>query len=223
MKIKFNKKTALIVSVCLPVVWSIMGTTTTLAWFTDTTDVARNTFRIGHLELAVSYKNQTMDDYAPVESDSAVFDDKALYEPNYTQVVHLKVENVGDMAFDYQLMVDAFDYTDSISVNGNVIHLPRYLKFGVIFGDTEAQLEREAAQMVADLEMGEVEDTVKALGDFSQKDTVTVEPGKTRYVAIVIYMPKSVGNEANHMKNQVPPEIKLGLTVYAQQAGTPME
>ena len=61
------------------------------------------------------------------------------------------------------------------------------------------------------------------MNNYSKLDTVTVAAGKSRYVAIIIYMPREVGNEANYRKGELPPQVKLGLTVYAQQAGTPME
>lgn len=223
MKRKINKKRALLLSLCLLIVWSILGTSATLAWFTDTTPVARNTFLIGQLELAVSYKNDLMTDYDTLESDTAVFNDQALYEPNYTQVVYLKVENAGTMDFDYKLAVDAYDYTDSTNVYGTNLHLPDYLKFGVLFGDEEAQLERDVAQTLATEDKSSVIQQFQKLNNYSKLDEVTVKPGQTRYVAIIIYMPRTVGNEANYRKGETPPQIQLGLTVYAQQAGTPME
>ena len=223
MKRRFKKKRALLLSLCLMAVWSILGTSATLAWFTDTTPVARNSFLFGQLELKVSYKNDLMTDYAPVERDTAVFNDQALYEPNYTQVVYMQVENAGTMDFDYKLAVDAYDYTDSVSVYGTHLHLPDYLKFGVIFGDEEAQLERDVAQALATEDKASVIQQFQKLNNYSKMDDVTVKPGQIRYVAIIIYMPKTVGNEANYMKGEDIPQVQLGLTVYAQQAGTPME
>ena len=223
MKKKFTKKHALIISVCLLLIWSLLGTGATVAWFTDTTPVDRNTFHIGLLRMDVSYKNDLVTEYTPVDADTAVFNDEALYEPNYTQVVYLKVENVGDMDFNYKLSVDTFDYTDSTSVYGTNIHLPDYLKFGVLFSDDEAQLERDVAQTIAGLGMDEVESTFRRLNNYSELDEVTVAPGQTRYVAIIVYMPRQVGNEANYRKGETPPQVQLGMTVYAQQAGTPMD
>lgn len=223
MKRKFSKKHALMISLCLLVIWGILGTSATLAWFTDTTPVTRNSFLVGLLKMDVSYKNDLITDYTPMDYDSAVFNDQALYEPNYTQVVYLKVENTGTMAFDYKLAVDAYDYIDSINVYGSNLHLPDYLKFGVVFGDSEAQLERDVAQSLANEDKTTVVEEFQKLNNYSKLDTVTVAPGQTRYVAIIIYMPREVGNEANYRKGETPPQVKLGITVYAQQAGTPME
>lgn len=223
MKRKFTKKHALIVSLCLLLIWSILGTSATLAWFTDTTPVARNSFLVGLLKMDVSYKNDLITDYTPVDSQTAVFNDEALYEPNYTQVVYLKVDNTGTMAFDYKLAVDAYDYDDSVNVYGGNLHLPDYLRFGVLFGDEEAQLERDVAQALATEDKTSVIEQFQRLNNYSKLDEVSVQPGDTRYVAIIIYMPREVGNEANYRKGETPPQVKLGITVYAQQSGTPME
>ena len=203
--------------------WGILGTGATLAWFTDVSPVARNTFLVGLVDLQVSYKNDLMTDYDVLDSDKAVFNDQALYEPNYTQVVHLKVENTGTMDFDYKLSVQDYDYTDSINVYGTNLHLPDYLKFGVVFADSEAQLERDVAQTLAAEDKGSVIAEFQKLNNYSRTDEVTVKPGQTRYVAVIIYMPREVGNEANYRKGEMPPQVQLGLTVYAQQAGTPMK
>ena len=73
-----------------------------------------------------------------IGSDTRIFDDHALYEPGYTQVVYLKVENTGDVPFDYRLAVDVNDVTIGTNVFGGKIYLPDYLKFGVIFADSRA-------------------------------------------------------------------------------------
>ena len=223
MNRKFTKKHALILSLCLLLLWGILGTGATLAWFTDVSPVTRNSFLVGLLDLTVSYKNDLMNDYEIMGSDSAVFNDQALYEPNYTQVVRLKVENTGSMAFNYKLSVQDYDYTDSINVYGTNLHLPDYLKFGVLYSDQEAQLERDVAQALATEDKTSVIQNFQKLNNYFKEDEVTVEPGQTRYVAVIIYMPREVGNEANYRKGETPPQVQLGLTVYAQQAGTPMK
>ena len=53
---KFTK-TAFILSVCMLILWAMLGAGTTLAWFTDTAPVDKNSFLIGNLELNISYKN----------------------------------------------------------------------------------------------------------------------------------------------------------------------
>lgn len=212
----FNKK-ALSLSVALLVLWALLGTGATIAWFTDTTPVAKNSFAIGELNLDVSYKNDEVPDYTPVDPETPIFNDKALYEPGYTQVVYLKIENNGEIDFDYKVSVDMRSYADSINVYGTTLHLPAYLRFGVLFGASEAELNRELARV----EATEWMDNYR-LNQYSEVD-ITVPVGGTRYAALVVYMPEEIGNEANYRLGENPPEVELGITVFAQQAGAPMD
>lgn len=215
---KFTKS-ALILSVILMIAWSILGTSATIAWFTDTTPVAKNSFVIGELDLDVFYKNDVVTEYTEMTSESRVFNDEALYEPNYTQVVYLRIENNGDVDFKYKLSVDVRGFTNSTNVYGMTIHLPEHLKFGVVFGATEADLNRELAQTLANLDM---EADLCELNQYSEVDKAEVKAGEERYAALIIYMPKEVGNEANYRRGETPPQVELGVTVFAQQADAPL-
>lgn len=208
-------KAALTLSLCLLILWAILGTGATIAWFTDMPEADRNSFQVGMLDLNVSYKNDVVTQYTPVDANTAVFNDEALYEPGYTQAVYLKIENDGDVAFNYKLSVDMTDYTDSVNVAGENLHLPDYLRFGVVFGATEAELDRALARQNATEEMESY-----CLNTYSQIDTVTVAPGEIRYAALVVFMPEEVDNAANHRGEA--PTVEMGITVFAQQAGTPM-
>lgn len=209
-------KRALILSVCMLILWAAMGTGTTIAWFTDTTPVVKNTFLIGYLDLDVYYKNDVVTEYTPVENDTPVFNDEALYEPGYTQVVYLKIENKGEIDFNYKLSVIRNSYQDSINTLGTTLHLPKYLRFGVVFGADEPSLTRDVARALTEPETMEA----LLLNQYSREDTQTVPVGGVRYAALVVFMPEEVGNEANYMAGAKVPMVELGLTVYAQQAGT---
>lgn len=216
MNKKFFKK-ALVLSLCLMIMWAVLGAGTTIAWFTDVTAPVKNSFVIGELDLDVFYKNDKIPDYEPVDADTVVFNDEALYEPGYTQVVYLRVENNGTIDFNYKVSVDRRSYVDSVNVYGGTLHLPAYLRFGVIFGDSEPELVRQTTRAIATKDM-----EVLALNQYSQPDTVSLKPGEERYVALVVYMPEEVGNEANYMRGYNAPQVELGLTVFAQQADAPL-
>lgn len=215
-------KLALAFSVCLFLFWIALGTNATLAWFSDTTELVKNTFVFGNLDLDVSYKNAGMTDYAPMNSNSKVFgEEEALYEPGYTQMVWLKIENKGDIPFDYKLSVDVNDYTESTNVSGNKFILPPYLRYGVIFEDSEAALDRRLAQASAGLDMGRYNYDQANLPLNIYSDIVRgVGVGEIRYAAVIVYMPETVGNRANHSPDAPVPMVDLGLTVLAQQVNT---
>ena len=207
--------TALALSVVLFIFWFLLGANATLAWFSDTTQTAKNTFIIGELKLDVEYKNSFVTTYMDMDEGSTVFNEKALYEPGYTQVVWLKIENKGNVDFDYKIAVDVNSYTTSINRYGAKFCLPPYLRFGVLFGDSEARLDRELAQAMAEHSLDSI-----TLNTYSKKDPQTVPAGQIRYAAVVVYMPETVGNEANYQKGYDAPQVDLGMTVFAQQAGT---
>lgn len=213
-------RTALTLSAFLLVFWIMLGTNATLAWFSDTTQTAKNTFVIGDLNLNVKYKNGFVTTYMDMDENSKVFNEHALYEPGYTQVVWLEIENRGTVDFNYKIAVDVSDYTTSTNRFGARFCLPPYLRFGVVFGDSEAQLNRQLAQAVDDGGLGDYMDV--PLNTYSEKDEVTVKAGRTRYAAVVVYMPETVGNEANYQAGYDVPQVDLGMTVFAQQAGTPL-
>ena len=133
-------------------------------------------------------------------------------------MIYLRIENDGEIDFNYKLSVDRNSYQDSISVLGTTLHLPKYLRFGVVFGADEPALTREVARALTEKETMDV----MLLNQYSREDTVTVPVGGKRYAAVIVFMPEEVGNEANYMAGAKVPSVELGLTVYAQQANTSM-
>lgn len=209
------RKAALAFSSFLFVLWWALGTGATLAWFSDT-DSVRNEFQIGLLKLDVSYKNDIVTEYTPLEGSTEVFSDEALYEPGYTQVVYLEIENNGDVDFDYRLAVTVDSETEATNVFGKKFSLSKYLCFGAVFAETEEALREQ----VADRLEARTHATFHPLNTWSEKSKYEFEAGEPpHYAALIIYMPEDVGNVANY-RGAVIPEIRLGISVNAQQAGT---
>lgn len=218
MRYRTWTKAALAVSVCLFVLWWILGTGATLAWFTDV-EQDRNRFEIGDLELAVSFRNSKMSGYAALEASTEVFPKDKLYEPGYTEVVLLKIENPGNVDFQYKLSVTVDSANTVPGVLGNDIYLPNYLQYGAVFAQSEAELiaqvnERLKVQDIADTYMV---DTWSELSDYVLKAGMTGD--NAHYAALILTMPTTVGNAANHIGDTAP-QVELGITVFAQQKGT---
>ena len=214
MKIKkrIPTKIALITSVVLIVVLSLFGTSASIAWFKDETPAVENVFNFSKFDIKVEYKNSAMTDYAPLETQTNVFLEDALYEPGYTQVVYLKVTNNGSVNMKYKLAIDSRSVTTAISVLGNEIYLPNHLKYGALFADSETMLNRQIAQDNAVINMAELR-----LNPFTKYDSIVVAPGQERYIALVVYMPTEVDNVANY-RGATAPAVNMGLTIYAEQA-----
>ena len=205
------KKIALALSLCLLLVWAIMGTGASLAWFTDVSPEVKNIFHVAEFDLVVSHR---LDDgtYEEINSETAVFDDEALYEPGYVQVVYLKVENKGTVPFDFKTAVSVTDYTEATNVFGHTFHLQDYLKFGIVTADSEEALEQE----LANREMAK-ENATMSLNNYST-DTASLAAKGTVYMAVIVRMPEEVGNAANY-RDTVIPKVELGLIVSAAQQG----
>ncbi len=215
MKNRRITKTALTLSVLLLIMWSAFGAGTSVAWFSDTTPVERNSFIVGELDLTVYHK--VGDDYKTVEHDTELFDDDALYEPGYVQVVNLKIENSGNIDFDYKFSVDIDKSSVVLGTNqeGQTIYLPDYLKFGAIFSNSEAVLDRETAKALAKLEANTALENYTEIRSLDSNST----EDNAEYAALILYMPEEVGNVANYRDGAIP-KVKLGLTVLASQKGT---
>lgn len=207
-------------SACLFVLWWALGTGATLAWFSDR-DSVRNEFQIGLLKMDVFYRNDIVTQYTELQGATKAFNDKALYEPGYTQVVYLKIENNGDVDFNYKLAVSVDDFTNGFNAWGGEIYLPNYLRYGAVFGETEAEVQK----MVKD----RISSKTHAPNDWGRLETwseispYTFEAGEDdHYAALIIYMPEEVGNVANYRGTDVP-QVKLGIKVFAQQDNAPIK
>ena len=209
------RKAALAFSAFLFVLWWALGTGATLAWFSDVEEV-RNEFQIGLLDLDVNFKNDIVTEYTKLQGSTEVFNNQALYEPGYTQVVYFEILNRGNVDFDYRLSVKVHEETEAVNVMGQKFRLSQYLKFGVVFGETEEEVKEKVKDRLSARDQAQM----YPLQTWSTKETFPLDAeGEPQYAALILYMPEEVGNVANYRGSSVP-EIKLGIIVNAQQAGT---
>ena len=208
MKKRKWTKGALALSACLFILWWALGTGATLAWFSDT-DTVRNEFQVGLLKMDVSYRNDIVKEYAPLQGTTKAFNDEALYEPGYTQV-----------AFRYKIAVEVEDFENGKNAWGEDIYLPNYLRYGVVFGKTEADVQQQVKDRLA--AKSQAQNAWGMLGTWSEISPYSFNPGeKAHYAALIVYMPEEVGNAANY-RGFTEPRVELGITVFAQQADAPL-
>ena len=205
------KKLAFALSMGLILLWILLGAGTTIAWFTDSTPEMQNVFHFAEFELNVSYR-QADGTYKEVKGDTKVFDEDALYEPGYVQVVYLKVENKGTVPFDFYTAVNVTGYTVATNVHGQPLILQDYLKFGLVTGASEAELDslvgtRAQARAYAQMDLNQY-----------ASESAPLAAGATAYVALIVQMPETVENVANY-RGDVVPTVHLGLIVRATQQG----
>ena len=207
---KVYKRIALAFSAVAIIVWALLGTGASLAWFTDTSVEVKNIFHKANFDLVVSLRQED-GTYKELDGQTKVFSDEALYEPGYVQVVYLKVENRGDVTFNCRTAVSVTDYTTGINVYGLSFNLQDYLLFGLELGATEADLNQKLANRELAIEKADL-----PLSNYAT-DIATLDAGEEVYMALIVHMPKPVNNVANYMPGTDIPRVELGLIVSADQ------
>ena len=186
---------------------------TTFAWFTDTASTGVNKIQAGNLKMKVEYSKDCKT-WTEVSSDKPIFDENALWEPGHTEVVYLRVKNAGNLALKYNIATNSYDMERGKNAAGDLFYIDKYLKIGTAQADT-AFANREAA-------IAAIADTEKTIAKETQisKDWTVLKAGeKSAPTAVVLYMPTTVGNEANNVQSWRKPSLKgLGLVVNATQA-----
>ncbi len=208
-KLTVYKRIALALTLCALILWGILGAGTSLAWFVGTSDDVNNIFHFADFEVVVSHR-LTDGTWDEIDGNTKIFDEQALYEPGYVQVVYLKVENRGDVDFEFYTATNVNGCILATNVFGQQFSLQDYLKFGITINDTEEKMknsvaDRDVAVTVADMPLHNYD-----------TETVVVKPNKAAYIALVVRMPEEVGNIANYRGDTVP-EVDLGITVKADQ------
>ena len=182
---------------------------TTFAWFTDSVSTGVNKIQAGNLKVGMEYKNAENDTFTSVTEETKVFNNEALWEPGHVEYAVLKVKNEGNLALKYKLGVNIASEKGSTNVNGDAFKLSDYINFAVVDGD-KSNLDRAALVAAA----GEGQSINKGYSKESHLDTTDA----SETVTLVVWMPETVGNEANHATNAAAPEINLGINVAATQA-----
>ena len=140
--------------------------------------------------------------------------ENALWEPGHTEVVKLKVVNEGSLALKYQLGVNVVSEIGSKTKDGVSFKLSEFIKFGLVDGDQD---------YTRDQAVNAVDATAIALQDTYNSDILPLLPKNDTntdnedIVTMVVYMPTTVENEANHGKGEAVPTINLGLKLLATQ------
>ena len=210
MNKKIYTRIALALSIVILIAWGIIGTGASLAWFTDTDEEVKNVFQFAEFDLDVEYRDEN-GSWKTIEGSTEIFDDEALYEPGYTQVVYLRVTNNGTVPFKFKTAVRVTDYTTATNAFGRPFHLQDYLKFGLM---EAVSAEEEMDALVATRAQAKQYATMPLNNYAAEK--AELDAGQTVYMALIVRMPEEVDNAANY-RGGVIPKVELGITVTAEQ------
>ena len=204
------KKITLALSLVAVLVWLLMGSGISIAWFSDTTPELKNTFHFAEFDLDVSYRHEGETEWKELTSETSAFDDEALYEPGYVQLVYFKVDNKGEVPFNFKTAVSVTDYTTATNVYGMTFLLQDYLRFGVVAAESE-----EALEQLITPRTNAVARANEPLSNYSTEEA-ELAPGASAYLALIVRMPEEVENVANY-RGSVIPKVELGVIVSASQ------
>ena len=100
---KKSTKRALLVSLLAMLLSVTMLVGTTFAWFTDSVTSSGNIIKSGTLDLEVSVADEIDGTYTSIEG-TPVFNYEN-WEPGYTTVKFIKIQNIGSLAFKSALNI----------------------------------------------------------------------------------------------------------------------
>ena len=214
MNNKRATKRALLTSIMALVMCVVMLVGTTFAWFTDTASTGVNKIQAGNLDVELEYKNSDTPNFTKADKSTLVFDNNALWEPGHVEYVVLKVRNAGSLALKYKLGINIASETGSTNVFDKPFKLSDSIKFAVINGDQSTLGRDDLVAAATDS---------KLIKDGYTSVEAPLYPAGTegkdaeKIVTLVVWMPTTVGNEANHKKDATAPSIDLGISVAATQ------
>ena len=205
-----NTKRALLTSLLSLLLCCSMLIGTTFAWFTDEVKSANNIITAGNLDVELDYWDG--DSWETVQSTDKLFSGQ-LWEPGHTEVVYLKLSNAGTLALKYQLGINIVSETAGTNVAGDTFKLSDYIYMGVVEGIEPKFDSRELAISEAqkpDADKGIISNGYTKSGKMNANQA-------DLYLAVVVYMPTSVGNVANYKTGTAAPTINLGINLFATQ------
>ncbi len=202
-----STKRALLTSALALLMCISMLVGTTFAWFTDSVSSTNNIIKSGNLDVELEYLNG--DSWEKVTATTNVFEKDTLWEPGHTEVVYLKVSNLGTLALKYNLGINIVNEIESVNVYDEKLRLSEYIEFGAIEDVDTPYADRDTAR--------DAVTNAKTLSTGYTKAGEIEAGAASDYVALVVYMPETVGNEANYKTGEVAPQIDLGINLMATQ------
>lgn len=95
-------KRALLSSIVALLICFTMLLGTTFAWFTDSVSSTNNIIKSGTLDVEMTYSS---DNATWADASTGTIFNYQLWEPGYSEMKYVKIENKGDLAFKYQLNI----------------------------------------------------------------------------------------------------------------------
>ena len=231
MNNKRATKRALLTSVMALVMCVVMLVGTTFAWFTDTASTGVNKIQAGNLDIEVEYRTTAGSEWQTLDNATDLFGAAGtLFEPGHTRVVELRITNAGNLALKYKIGMNVVSETAGTNKAGNSYKLSNYLKVATSpiqqydpnAGPHDVSYVTEQLIFVKGNALAwEHRDFANFELDKNERNRVLdLQPGEAQILGIKVYMPESVGNEANAISTEKAASIEFGLNILATQYTT---
>ncbi|MBD9226674.1 MAG: hypothetical protein EGQ48_05505 [Clostridiales bacterium] len=220
-----STKRALLTSALALLMCVTMLVGATFAWFTDTVSTGVNKIQAGNLDIKVEYRTTADGNWQLLDNATDLFGAAGtLFEPGHTRVVELRITNAGNLALKYKIGMNVVSETAGTNKGGNPYKLSDYLKVGTTsiqqYNPTDqisSLMERLIFQK-GDFGMWTARDFANFELEYTSNGNVhALEPGAAQILGIKVYMPETVGNEANAISTEKAAFINFGLNVVATQ------
>ena len=200
----------------------------TFAWFTDTASTGVNKIQAGNLDLEVQYRTTANGEWKTLDNATDLFGaEGTLFEPGHTRVVELKIKNAGNLALKYKIGMNVISETAGTNKDGKPYKLSNYLKVATSpiqqydpnAGPHDVSYVMEQLIFVkGNVLAWEHRDFANFELEYTSNGSVhELKPGDAGILGIKVYMPETVGNEANAISAEKAASIKFGLNVVATQ------
>ncbi len=175
---------------------SLLGTT--FAWFTDSVSSAGNQIVSGTLKVDLSVKDEN-DQWVSLKQnpEQPIFDYKH-WEPGYTRVEQLKVDNLGTLALKYQLSIEVALGTADIGENN--AKLSDVIDVYVADGEKTAGSFADITEANGWTHKGTLTEVMEKPSDFVKGQlNADGKENDNAIVTIALHMQESAGNEYQNL------------------------
>ena len=220
-----STKRALLTSALAILMCVAMLIGSTFAWFTDTASTAVNKIQAGNLDIEVQYRTTADGEWKTLDNATDLFGaTDTRFEPGHTRVVELKIKNAGNLALKYKIGMNVVSETAGINKDGNPYKLSNYLKVATTGiqqynpADQISSLMERLIFQKGDFGMWTARDFANFELEYASNGNVhELKPGAAQILGMKVYMPTTVGNEANAISPDKAASISFGLSVVATQ------
>lgn len=204
-----STKRALLMSALALLMCVSMLIGSTFAWFTDSVTSAGNKIQSGTLKLDLELYDTENKTWNSIKESKAPIFDYDLWEPGYTEVQLLKVENEGTLALKWMAKFVCMEELTDLAKVIDVYVRP----YGVV--DASAVTFPADRNLDGYEKVGTVAEFVNTI---ETTTTGNLEAGEAAYLGIALKMQESAGNEYQGMDLGAPFDIQILATQYTSES-----